>query len=106
MTQKKAAPARETAVIEFRGERFELDKTLYRSLRFQTAMGLAQADPARHAGALNLLLDELCMGDLLGYLARIPGEDGGARDTGCTEEDWAAFLSAAAEALSPAPAKN
>lgn len=103
---EKKAPAHETATVEFRGQEFELDKTLYRSLRFQTAMGLAQADPAGHSGELNLLLDALCMGDLLGYLARIPGEGGEVADTGCGEEDWAAFLAAAAEALSPAPAKN
>lgn len=101
MAEKRAG--HEIVPVEFRGQSFDIDRSVFASLRFQTVQLLASADPARYAAEANLALDEACCGDLMGYLSRIPGEGGEAGDLGCSADDWSAFLAAVQEALS---AKN
>lgn len=90
----------EVVRFEFRGQEFEADKTAFSSLKVQTALNLGDRDPKAANEAMNLV----CCGNLVEYIGRIPDADGNAPDElGCSAEDWSAFTSAMAEALS---AKN
>ena len=49
-------------------------------------------------------MDLVCCGHLVDYIGRVPDADGNAPgELGCSAEDWEAFISAMAEAVS---AKN
>lgn len=90
----------DTVKFDFRGLTFEVDKTAFASLKIQTALNLGERDPR----AANEAMDIVCCGHLVDYIERIPDADGNAPDElGCSAEDWAAFTSAMAEAIS---AKN
>lgn len=90
----------EITKFEFRGQKFEADKTAFGSLRVQTALSLGDKDPRAANEAMNLV----CCGHLVDYIGRIPDADGNASDElGCSAEDWVAFTNAMAEAVS---AKN
>ena len=87
----------ETITFDFRGQTFEVDKTAFASLKVQTALNLGERDPK----AANEAMDLVCCGHLVDYIARIPDADGDAPDElGCSSEDWAAFTTAMAEAIS------
>lgn len=89
-----------TTKFDFRGQTFEVDETAFSSLKVQTALNLAVLDPK----AANEAMDLICCGRLVDYIGRIPDAEGNAPDElGCSAEDWAAFTSALAEAIS---AKN
>lgn len=90
----------ETAKFDFRGQEFEVDKTAFSSLKVQTALNLGERDPK----AANEAMDLVCCGNLVDYIGRIPDAEGNAPDElGCSAEDWSAFISAMAEAVT---AKN
>lgn len=87
----------EIVEFEFRGERFEVDKTAFASLKVQTALSLGEKNPK----AANEAMDLICCGHLVEYLGRVPGADGAAPDElGCSAEDWEAFTEAMGEAVS------
>lgn len=97
MAEKKK---HEIVEFEFRGQRFEADKTAFSSLKVQTALNLGERDPK----SANEAMDLVCRGHLVDYIGRIPDAAGDAPDElGCSAEDWSAFTSAMAEAIS---AKN
>ena len=86
----------DVAAVEFRGQSFDIDLTAFRSLRVQTALALADRDPA----SANWAMDVVCCGHVVDYLGRIPDAGGEAPgELGCSPEDWQDFLSAVAEAL-------
>lgn len=86
--------------VQFRGQEFDVDVTALSSLKVQTALNLAARDPR----AANEAMDLVCCGHLVDYIGRVPDADGNAPDElGCSAEDWEAFTSAMAEAVS---AKN
>lgn len=90
----------EIVEFEFRGEKFEADKTAFGSLKVQTALNLGERDPR----AANEAMDIVCCGHLVDYIGRITDAEGNAPDElGCSAEDWAAFTDAMAKAIS---AKN
>lgn len=90
----------ETTKFEFRGQEFEMDMTAFASLKVQTALNLAARDPR----AANEAMDLVCCGHLVDYIGRVPDADGNAPgELGCSADDWEAFTSAMAEAVS---AKN
>lgn len=90
-----------TKSFEFRGETFEVCLPAARSVRVQRDISLV-GQPGRQAAGWDSF-DKLFCGKLDEYLGRIPSEDGTVGEYGCTDEDFAAFVSAAAEA---AQAKN
>lgn len=93
MAEKK----HEIVEFEFRGQKFEADKTAFGSLKVQTAINLGDKDPK----AANEAMDIICCGRLVEYLGRVPGADGAAPDElGCSAEDWDAFTKAMGEAVS------
>lgn len=97
MAEKKK---HEIVKVEFRGQEFEVDKTAFASLKVQTALNLGDRDPRAANEAMNLV----CCGHVVDYIGRIPDADGNAPDElGCSADDWGAFTSAMAEAIS---AKN
>lgn len=97
MAEKKK---HEIVKIEFRGQEFDIDRAAFASLKVQTAFNLGERDPK----AANEAMDLVCCGRLIEYIGRIPDVDGNAPDElGCSSEDWGAFTSAMAEAIS---AKN
>lgn len=97
MAEKKK---HEIVEFEFRGEKFEMDKTAFASLKVQTALNLGERDPK----AANEAMDLVCCGHLVEYIGRIPDSDGNAPDElGCSSDDWGAFTTAMAKAVS---AKN
>ena len=84
--------------FEFRGQKFEADKTAFSSLKVQTALNLGDKDPRAANEAMNLI----CCGRVVEYIGRIPGEDGEMPDElGCSSDDWQEFTSAVAEAVAP-----
>ena len=86
--------------VHFRGQEFEVDVTALSSLKVQTALNLAARDPR----AANEAMDLVGCGHLVDYIGRVPDADGNAPgELGCSAEDWEAFTSAMAEAVS---AKN
>lgn len=86
--------------VQFRGQEFDVDVTALSSLKVQTALNLAARDPRAANEAMNLV----CCGHLVDYIGRVPDADGNAPgELGCSAEDWEAFTSAMAEAVS---AKN
>jgi len=86
--------------VQFRGQEFDVDVTALSSLKVQTALNLAARDPR----AANEAMDLVCCGHLVDYIGRVPDADGNAPgELGCSAEDWEAFISAMAEAVS---AKN
>lgn len=86
--------------VQFRGQEFDVDVTALSSLKVQTALNLAARDPRAANEAMNLI----CCGHLVDYIGRVPDADGNAPgELGCSAEDWEAFTSAMAEAVS---AKN
>ena len=86
--------------VHFRGQEFEVDVTALSSLKVQTALSLGNKDPR----AANEAMDLVCCGHLIDYIGRVPDADGNAPgELGCSAEDWEAFTSAMAEAVS---AKN
>lgn len=86
--------------VQFRGQEFDVDVTALSSLKVQTALNLAARDPR----AANEAMDLVCCGHLVDYIGRVPDADGNAPgELGCSAEDWEAFTSAMAEAVS---AKN
>ena len=90
----------DTVKFDFRGEKFEADKTAFGSLKVQTALNLGERDPK----AANEAMDLVCCGKLVDYIGRIPDVEGNAPDElGCSSNDWVAFTTAMAEAIS---AKN
>lgn len=97
MAEKKK---HEIVEFEFRGEKFEVDKTAFGSLKVQTAINLGDKYPK----AANEAMDLICCGHLVDYIDRVPGADGAAPDElGCSAEDWDAFTKAMGEAVA---AKN
>lgn len=97
MAEKKK---HEIVEFEFRGQRFEVDKTAFASLKVQTALSLGEKNPK----AANVAMDLICCGRLVDYIDRVPDAEGNAPDElGCSSEDWTAFTDAVAEAVS---AKN
>nr|DAQ46830.1 MAG TPA: hypothetical protein [Caudoviricetes sp.] len=90
----------ETTKFDFRGQTFEVDKTAFSSLKVQTALNLGERDPK----AANEAMDLVCCGKLVDYIGRIPDVEGNAPDElGCSSDDWVAFTTAMAKAIS---AKN
>ena len=86
--------------VQFRGQEFDVDVTALSSLKVQTALNLAARDPR----AANEAMDLVCCGHLVDYIGRVPDADGNAPcELVCSAEDWEAFISAIAEAVS---AKN
>lgn len=97
MAEKKK---HEIVEFEFRGQKFEADKTAFDSLKVQTAINLGDKDPK----AANEAMDLICCGHLVDYIDRVPDADGNAPDElGCSAEDWNAFTKAMGEAVA---AKN
>ena len=97
MAEKKK---HEIVEFEFRGQKFEADKTAFGSLKVQTAINLGDKDPK----AANEAMDLICCGHLVDYIDRVPDADGNAPDElGCSAEDWGAFTTAMGEAVA---AKN
>ena len=97
MAEKKK---HEIVEFEFRGQKFEADKTAFDSLKVQTAINLGDKDPK----AANEARDLICCGHLVDYIDRVPDADGNASDElGCFAEDWDAFTKAMGEAVA---AKN
>lgn len=93
MAEKKK---HEIVEFEFRGQKFEADKTAFGSLKVQTALSLGEKNPT----AANEAMDLICCGRLVEYLGRVPDADGAAPDElGCSAEDWGAFTEAAREAV-------
>ena len=93
MAEKK----HEIVELEFRGEKFEVDKTAFASLKVQTAISLGEKNPQ----AANEAMDLICCGRLVEYLGRVPDADGAAPgELGCSAEDWGAFTDAMGEAVS------
>lgn len=90
----------ELRTVKFRGQEFDVDVTALSSLKVQTALNLAARDPR----AANEAMDLVCCGHLVDYIGRVPDADGNdPGELGCSAEDWKAFTSAMAEAVS---AKN
>ena len=87
--------------FDFRGMEAEVNADAARSVRVQRDIQL-MADPAWAARGW-ASYDALFCGRLDQYLAEIPGEDGKVGEYGCGDEDFVAFVRAAAEA---AAAKN
>lgn len=83
-------------VVEFRGGEFEVDKRALESFKVQKAMACAGKDAAKAFWAI----DMICCGRSDEYMSRIPDEDGNVSELGCTDEDFAAFMSAVSEAAS------
>ena len=99
MAEKKGK--HETVTVEFRGQEFEVDKTAFSSLKVQTSLSLASADPAKYGAASNEAMDLICCGKLIEYIGRIPDTDGNLPgEMGCSQDDWNAFTAAVAEAVS------
>lgn len=97
MAEKKK---HEIVEFEFRGEKFEVDKTAFASLKVQTALALGERDTK----AANEAMDLVCCGRIIEYIGRIPDAEGNAPDElGCSSDDWGAFTTAMAKAIS---AKN
>lgn len=97
MAEKKK---HEIVEFEFRGQKFEADKTAFGSLKVQTAINLGDKDPK----AANVAMNLICCGHLVDYIDRVPDADGNAPDElGCSAEDWMAFTDAMTKAVS---AKN
>ena len=87
-----------TKKFEFRGKTFEVCLPAARSVRVQRDIQL-MGDPARAARGWGSY-DALFCGRLDEYLGEIPSEDGTVGEFGCTDEDFVAFVRAAAEAAS------
>lgn len=98
MTQGKPA---KTVSFDFRGETFEVCVPAARSARVQRDLSLVGVPG--HAAQGWDSYDKLFCGHLDEYFDRIPSEDGTVGEFGCTDEDFVAFVRAAAEA---AGAKN
>lgn len=89
--------AEETVEFEFRGGFYEVSRTAYLSARIQRAMQLA-SDPA-HQGEAWDAIDALCCGRSDEYMGRIPEEGGEVGPYGCSNDAFAAFMTAAGEAI-------
>lgn len=86
-----------TKKFEFRGETFEVCVPAARSARVQRDISLVGVPGRQEAGWRSY--DQLFCGRLDEYLDRIPSEDGTVGEFGCTDEDFVAFVNAAAEAV-------
>lgn len=87
--------------FEFRGGTYEVSVAAARSMRVQRDISLV-GEPG-HAAKGWESFDKLFCGHLDEYFDRIPGDDGDVSEFGCSDEDFAEFVKAAAGA---ANAKN
>lgn len=87
--------------FEFRGGTYEVSVAAARSMRVQRDISLV-GEPGRAAKGWESF-DKLFCGRLDEYFDRIPDEGGNVSEFGCSDEDFAEFVKAAAEA---ANAKN
>lgn len=80
--------------IEFRGAKFDVNLGALSSVKVQKALALARDDQAKAYWAF----DAICCGSMDEYLDRIPEEDGEVSELGASDEAFAAFMEAVAEA--------
>lgn len=85
--------------VVFRGEKFDVNKAAFGSMKVQKDLALMEKNPANAFEALDVVL----CGTLDDALSRIPEEDGEVSEFGASADAFAAFLEVLAVELS---AKN
>ena len=87
--------------FEFRGVNFKLNQRAAHSVKVQKFLTLG--DVAGMQQKFYWAVDQIFCGKFDEYLEIIPAEDGSISELGASDEDFAAFMAAALEALN---AKN
>lgn len=87
--------------VDFRGEKFDVNRAALLSMKVQSAMTRGDEDPK----AMYKAIDLICCGKSAEYFDRMPEEDGTVSEFGATAETFAEFIQAATKEVG-ADSKN